>query len=107
MDKMRRVLVFKLIEGNFKKWKSLESKMNEFGEKYGERIHRRIWNEKNKTCEVDISFKSEEDLIQEMIKVTELLSENGLKEELISRKRILPKEIERDLKKFKEAVAEL
>ena len=107
MDKMRRVLVFKLIEGDFKKYKSLESKMNEIGEQHGEKIHRRTWNEKDKTCEVDISFRSEEDLIQEMIKVTELLSENGLKEELISRKRILPKEIDRDLKEFKEAVAAL
>ena len=107
MDNMRRVLVFKLIEGDFKKYKSLESKMNEIGEQHGEKIHRRQWNEKDKTCEVDISFRSEEDLIQELIKVTELLSENGIKEELISRERILPKEIERDLKEFKEAVEAL
>jgi len=107
MDNMRRVLVFKLTQGDFKKWKSLESKINEIGEQHGEKVHRRTWIEKTKTCEVDISFRSEEDLIQEMIKVTELLSENGLKEELISRERILPKEIERDLKEFKEAVAAL
>ena len=79
MDNMRRVLVFKLIEGDFKKYKSLESKLNEIGEQHGEKIHRRQWNEKDKTCEVDISFRSEEDLIQDCIKVTELLSENGLK----------------------------
>ena len=107
MDNMRRVLVFKLIQGDFKKYKSLESKIHEIGKQHGEKVHRRQWNEKDKTCEVDISFRSEEDLIQEMIKVTELLSENGLKEELISRERIFPKEIERDLKEFKEAVAAL
>ena len=107
MDKMRRVLVFKLIEGDFKKYKSLESKMNVIGEQHAEKIHRRTWNEKDKTCEVDTSFRSEEDLIQVMIKVTELLFKNGLKEQLISRERILPKEIERDLKEFKEAVEAL
>ena len=107
MDNMRRVLVLKLTQGDYKKYKSLESKMNEIGEQHGEKVHRRQWNEKDKTCEVDISFRSEDDLIQACIKATELLSENGLKEELISRKRILPKEIERDLKEFKEAVAAL
>ena len=82
MDKMRRVLVFKLIEGDFKKYKSLESKMNEIGKQHGEKVHRRQWNEKNKTCRVDISFRSEDDLIHACMKVTELLSENGLKESL-------------------------
>ena len=81
--------------------------MNVIGEQHAEKIHRRTWNEKDKTCEVDTSFRSEEDLIQVMIKVTELLFKNGLKEELISRERILPKEIERDLKEFKEAVEAL
>ena len=107
MDNMRRILVFKLTQGDFKKWKSLGSKMDQIGSVLGENVHRRTWFEKTKTCEVDISFRSEDDLIQACIKVTELLSENGLKEELISRKRILPKEIERDLKEFKEAVAAL
>ena len=107
MDNMRRVLVFKLIEGDFKKWKSLGSKMDQIGAELGENVHRRTWFEKTKTCEVDISFRSEDDLIQACIKVTELLSENGLKEELISRERILPEQIKRDLKEFKEAVAAL
>lgn len=107
MDNMRRVLVFKLIEGDFEKWKSLDSKMNEIGEQHGEKIHRRTWNEKDKTCEVDTSFRSEDDLIQACIKVTELLFENGIKEELIRRERVLPEDIKRDMKEFKEAVAAL
>lgn len=102
---MRRVLVFKLIQGDFKKWKSLESKMDQMCEVVDSKIHRRTWFEQNKTCEVDISFRSENEMIRACIKVTELLSENSLKEELIHRERILPETVERDLKEFKKAVA--
>ena len=107
MDKMRRVLVFRLIQGDFKKWESLGSKMDEIGEQYGERIHTRVFYKNSKTCEVDISFRSEDEMIRSCIKVTELLFENGIKEELIRRERVLPEDIERDLKEFKEAVASL
>lgn len=107
MGKMRRVLVFKLIEGDFYKYKSLGSKMNEIGERHGENIHKRIFHKESQTQEVDISFKSEDAMLRAFIEVSELLAENGIKRELISRERILPKEIEQDLKEFKEAVAEL
>ena len=107
MDKMRRILVFKLTEGDFYKWKSLGKNIDKIATELTGKVYSRKFNKKNKTCTVDISFKSEEHLIQEMINVTEFLSEHGLKEELISRKRILPKEIERDLKEFKQAVSAL
>ena len=107
MDKMRRILVFRLIQGDFKKWESLGSKMDEIGNQLGEKIYSRVFNENTKTCEVDVSFRSEDEMIRACIKVTELLSENGLKEELIRRERVLPQDIERDLKEFKEAVEAL
>ena len=104
---MRRILVFKLIEGDFKKYKSLESKMNVIGKRHGEKIHKRIFNKESQTLEVDISFKSEDAMLRAFIEVSDLLAENGIKRELIRRERVLPEEIERDLKKFREAVAVL
>ena len=107
MDNMRRVLVFKLTQGDFKKYKSLGSKMNEIGKRHGENIHKRIFHKESQTLEVDISFKSEDAMLRAFIEVSDLLAENGIKRELIRRERVLPKEIERDLKEFKEAVASL
>jgi len=104
---MRRILIFRLIKGDFKKWESLGSKMDEIGKRHGENIHKRIFHSDSQTLEVDISYKSEDQMLKAFIEVSDLLAENGIKRELISRERVLPKEIERDLKEFKEAVAEL
>jgi hypothetical protein len=107
MDKMRRILVFQVIDGDFSVYKKLSSKIDELASEFDVKIYSRKFNDKNKTSRIDISFPDEKSMFTLVTRVTEILSENGLKEELISRERILPEEIERDLKEFKEAVAEL
>ena len=107
MDNMRRVLVFKLVEGDFETWENLIPEVDKLLIGMGSKINRREINESDQSSLVDISFISEEAMIQQGIEVTRLFCKNGIKTELISRKRILPKEIERDLKEFKEAVAAL
>ena len=104
---MRRVLVFKLIDGDFSVYKKISSKIDKFASGIRVKIYSRKFNDKENTSRVDISFPDEKTMLSMMGKVTELLSENGLKEELISRERVLPEDIERDLKEFKQAVAAL
>ena len=107
MDKMRRVLVFKLIEGDFETWKNLIPEVDKLLIEMGSKIYKREINESDQTSLIDINFISEEAMIQQGIVISRFFCEHGIKTELIRRKRILPKEIERDLKEFKEAVAEL
>ena len=107
MDNMRRVLVFKLVEGDFETWKNLIPDVDKLLIEMGSKIYKREINESDQTSLIDINFISEEAMIQQGIAITRFFCKYGIKTELISRKRILPEEIERDLKEFKEAVAAL
>ena len=82
-----------------------------YGERYQNLICKRDFEIMKKTAFLINTSRgkiiNEDDLIQACIKVTELLFENGIKEELIRRERVLPEDIKRDMKEFKEAVAAL
>jgi len=105
MDKMRRVLVFKLVEGDFETWKNLIPEVDKLLIEMGLKIYKREINESDQTSLLDVCFFSEEKMIQQAISVTRMFSVYGIKSNLISRERILPEAVERDLKEFKKAVA--
>ena len=90
---VRKKVTFKLIEGDFKLWKSLESKIDEICFSNGGTVGKRIWNSKKKTCTVEHGFQSTKAWDNSIIEITNMLSAFGIYENVINSQDLILKEL--------------
>ena len=90
---VRKKVTFKLIEGDFKLWKSLESKIDQICFYNGGTVSRRTWNQKKKTCTVEHGFQSTKAWDNSIIEITNMLSAFGIYEKVLESKDLILKEL--------------
>lgn len=90
---VRKKVKFQLIKGDFKLWKSLESKIDEICFSYGGTVSRRTWNSKKKTCTVEHGFQSTKAWDNSIIEITNMLSAFGIYEKVLESNDLILKEL--------------
>ena len=90
---VRKRVTFKLIQGDFKLWKSLESTIDEICFSNGGTVSRRTWNSKKKTCTVEHGFQSTKAWDNSIIEITNMLSAFGIYEKVLESNDLILKEL--------------
>ena len=90
---VRNRVTFKLIQGDFKLWKSLESQIDEICFSNGGTVGKRIWNSKKKTCTVEQGVQSTKAWDNSIIEITNMLSAFGIYENVINSQDLILKEL--------------
>ena len=90
---VRKKVTFKLIEGDFKLWKSLESKIDKICFSNNGTVSRRTWNSKKKTCKVEHEFQSTKAWDNSIIEITNMLSAYGINEKVLESNDLILKEL--------------
>ena len=90
---VRKRVTFKLIQGDFKLWKSLEFQIDEICFSNGGTVSKRIWNSKKKTCTVDHGFQSTKAWDNSIIEITNMLSAFGIYEKVLESNDLILKEL--------------
>ena len=90
---VRKKVTFKLIKGDFKLWKSLESQIDEICFSNGGTVSKRTWNSKKKTCTVEHEFRSTKAWDNHIIEITNMLSAFGIYENVIDSQDLILREL--------------
>ena len=90
---VRRIIKFKLVEGDFETWKSLVSWIDQICENYQGKCWDRVWDKANNTCLLKTEFKNSSGYDNAMIEITNLFSQHGIKEKVIESKDLVLREL--------------
>ena len=90
---VRREIKFELVEGDFETWKSLVQWIDQICENYQGTCWDRVWDGLNKTCLVKTKFQNSSGYDNAMIEITNLFSQNGIKEKVIESKDLVLREL--------------